>query len=41
MYSIVDEIAARSLLAGARVLDVRRGDIPGGGSHAAIPRDPL
>ena len=40
-YGVVDEIAARSLLAGARVLGVRRGDIPGGGSLAAILRYPL
>jgi len=40
-YGVVDQIAARSLLAGARVLGVRRGDIPGGGSLAAILRYPL
>jgi hypothetical protein len=39
-YGVADQIAARSLLAGARVLGVRRGDIPGGGSLAAILRYP-
>lgn len=37
-YGVVDEIAARALLTGARVLGVRRADIPGGGSLAAILR---
>jgi hypothetical protein len=37
-YGVVDEIAARALLTGARVLGVRREDIPGGGSLAAILR---
>jgi hypothetical protein len=40
-YGVVDEIAARALLTGARVLGVRRGDIPGGGSLAAILRYPF
>lgn len=37
-YGIVDEIAVRALLTGARVLAVRREDLPGGGSLAAILR---
>jgi len=37
-YGVVDQIAARSLAAGARVLGVRREDVPGGGSLAAILR---
>lgn len=37
-YGVVDEIARRVLLAGGRVLAVRREDIPGGGSVAAILR---
>jgi hypothetical protein len=40
-YGVVDEIARRTLLAGGRVLAVRRGDIPGGGSVAAILRFPV
>ena len=40
-YGIVDEIAARALLSGARVLGVRRADIPSGGSLAAILRYPF
>lgn len=40
-YDIVDEIAARALLTGARVLGVRKADIPGGGSLAAIMRYPF
>ncbi len=35
---VVDEIAGRALLTGACVLAVRREDIPGGGSLAAITR---
>lgn len=37
-YGVVDEIAGRALLTGARVLAVRRADIPGGGDLAAILR---
>jgi hypothetical protein len=40
-YGVVDEIARRAFLTGARVLGVRRADIPGGGSVAAILRYPL
>jgi hypothetical protein len=38
---VVDQIAGRALLAGARVLGERRADIPGGGSLAAILRYPF
>lgn len=37
-YGVVDEIAGRAFLSGARVLGVRRADIPGSGSLAAILR---
>jgi len=37
-YGVVDEIAARALATGARVLGVRKDDIPGGGALAAILR---
>ncbi|MFG1478173.1 hypothetical protein V5F53_05830 [Xanthobacter sp. V4C-4] len=37
-YGVVDEIARRTLLAGGRVLSVRRGDLPGQGDLAAILR---
>ena len=37
-YGVVDEIARRVWLTGGRVLAVRREDIPGGGSVAAILR---
>lgn len=37
-YGVVDEIASRVLRAGGRVLGVRRADIPGGQSLAAILR---
>ena len=37
---LVDQIAARAWLAGARVLGERRDDIPGGGTLAAILRYP-
>ncbi|MEM7021640.1 MAG: hypothetical protein AAF637_03510 [Pseudomonadota bacterium] len=37
-YDVLDEIACRSLLKGARVLSARQGDIPHGGPLAAILR---
>lgn len=37
-YSVLDEIARRALLSGARVLGVRKDEIPGGTSVAAILR---
>ncbi|MCI4659015.1 baeRF11 domain-containing protein [Cryobacterium zhongshanensis] len=37
-YGVVDEIARRALLSGARVLAVRADDVPGGGPAAAITR---
>ena len=37
-YGVIDEIARRVWLQGGRVLAVRRADIPGGGSVAAILR---
>ncbi|HMO06265.1 MAG TPA: hypothetical protein PKD10_01280 [Paracoccaceae bacterium] len=37
-YGVVDEIAGRVLMSGGRVLAVRRADIPGGASLAAILR---
>jgi Bacterial archaeo-eukaryotic release factor family 11 len=40
-YGIIDEIARRALVTGARVLGVRGADIPGGGSLAAILRYPF
>ncbi|HQR53732.1 MAG TPA: hypothetical protein PLZ79_10715 [Burkholderiales bacterium] len=40
-YGVVDEIAARAFMAGARVLGVRRADIPGAASLAAILRYPV
>lgn len=40
-YGIVDEIAARALASGARVMGVRREDIPGGNELAAILRYPI
>ena len=35
-YGVVDEIASRVIRSGGRVLGVRKGDIPGGKSLAAI-----
>jgi hypothetical protein len=40
-YDVIDEIAGRAILAGARFLGVRRADIPGGGPLAAILRYPI
>lgn len=40
-YDIVDEISGRALATGARVLGVRRDDIPSGGDLAAILRYPI
>jgi hypothetical protein len=40
-YGVVDEIARRAWLAGGRVLAVRRHEIPGEGSVAAILRYPI
>lgn len=40
-YGVVDEIAGRALRTGAKVLGVRKDDIPGGKSLAAILRSPL
>ncbi len=37
-YGVVDEIARRTWVNGGRVLAVRREDVPGGGSAAAILR---
>jgi Bacterial archaeo-eukaryotic release factor family 11 len=37
-YGVIDEIARRVLLSGGRVLALRRPDVPGGGSLAAILR---
>lgn len=40
-YDIIDEIAGRALRSGAKVLAVRRQDIPGGQQLAAITRYPI
>jgi hypothetical protein len=40
-YGVVDEIAGRVILSGGRVLGVRKADIPGGKSLAAILRYPM
>jgi len=40
-YGVVDEIATRALAHGARVLGVRKADLPEGASLAAILRYPL
>ena len=37
-YGVTDEIAGRALSSGARVLGVRKDDLPGGGDIAAILR---
>jgi hypothetical protein len=40
-YGVVDEIARRVIMSGGRVLGVRKADIPGGKSLAAILRYPV
>ncbi len=40
-YGVVDEIAGRAFINGARVLGIRRDEVPGGGDLAAILRHPL
>lgn len=40
-YGVVDEIMGRALSSGARVLAVRKDDIPGGGALAATLRYPI
>ena len=40
-YGVVDEIAGRALRSGARVMAVRKADIPGEKELAAILRYPL
>jgi hypothetical protein len=38
VYGVVDEIVARALRNGARIVAARKGDVPGGGAVAAILR---
>lgn len=40
-YDVIDEIAGRAIVTGARFLGVRGSDIPGGGPLAAILRYPI
>ena len=40
-YGVVDEIAGRALASGAKVLGVRKADIPDGAHLAAILRYPI
>lgn len=40
-YDVVDEIVGRAVLSGAKVLGVRRADIPDGGPVAAVLRFPV
>ncbi len=40
-YDVIDEITGRAILAGAKVLGVRKGDVPGNAPLAAILRYPL
>ena len=40
-YGVVDEISCRALRSGAKVMAVRKADIPGGHDLAAITRYPL
>ena len=40
-YGVVDEIAGRALAAGARILGVRKADLPGSRDLAAILRYPV
>jgi hypothetical protein len=40
-YGVVDEIARRVIAHGGRVLALRRDDVPGGGTAAAILRYPV
>jgi hypothetical protein len=40
-YGVIDEIAGRAILAGGKVLAVRRADMPDGAAVAAILRYPI
>ncbi len=40
-YGVVDEIVARALRSGARIVAARQGEVPGGGALAAILRYPV